>query len=252
MFLRNSLTVLVFIIFSIITISCSKDSSTEPTNNPPEIQSISATPSSLNVTETTILTCTASDKDGDNLIYTWSADNGTFPDGISDYSVKWKAPDFQGTYKINVIVNDGTESVTGNIDVLVGKDGEPCPESPTVFYGGKNYNTVKIGTQCWLKENLDIDNVNIEKYCYDNNPIYCQEYGGLYTWDEAMQYNSITEKNDICPIGWHIPTLDEFQVLYDKLDGDGNALKEIGQGEGIAAGTNTSGFSALLTGPSFT
>jgi uncharacterized protein (TIGR02145 family) len=44
------------------------------------------------------------------------------------------------------------------------------------------------------------------------------------------------------------PTLADFQILGSSVNGDANALKEIGQGSGVGAGTNTSGFSALLAG----
>jgi len=131
-----------------------------------------------------------------------------------------------------------------------------------VNYGGKTYNSVLIGDQCWLKENLDIGtridgNQNqtnntptniIEKYCYDNNPNNCTTYGGLYQWDEAMQYVTTSGAKGICPVGWHIPTLAEFQALAAAVNNDGNSLKEIGQGTEGGAGTNTSGFSALLAG----
>jgi len=124
-----------------------------------------------------------------------------------------------------------------------------------VNYGGKEYQTVLIGTQCWFKENLDIgiriddsqnasDNGVIEKYCYNNNPSNCTTYGGLYQWDEAMQYVTTVGAKGICPTGWHIPTLAEFQTLAATVGNDGKALKEIGEGNG----TNTSGFSALLSG----
>src|ERR1035441_9850769 len=82
----------------------------------------------------------------------------------------------------------------------------PCPNVATVDYAGKTYNTVAIGDQCWLKENLDIgtminsinggtngdgnqtNNGTIEKYCYNDDPANCTKYGGLYQWNEAMQY----------------------------------------------------------------
>ena len=134
-----------------------------------------------------------------------------------------------------------------------------CPETPTVDYAGKTYNTVQIGTQCWLKENLDVgtmisgsqnasNNDTIEKYCYNNDPNNCNTYGGLYQWNEAMQYSTVEGARGICPEGWHIPTYDEFQTLSATVSGDGNSLKAIGQGTGAGAGINTSGFSALLSG----
>ncbi|MCK7527278.1 MAG: fibrobacter succinogenes major paralogous domain-containing protein [Ignavibacteriales bacterium] len=52
----------------------------------------------------------------------------------------------------------------------------------------------------------------------------------------------------ICPEGWHIPTLSELQILSNIVKVEVNALKAVGQGSGDGAGTNTSGFSALLVG----
>ncbi|MCF6270716.1 MAG: hypothetical protein L3J41_13460, partial [Melioribacteraceae bacterium] len=135
----------------------------------------------------------------------------------------------------------------------------PCPGIPTVTYAGKTYNTVQIGDQCWLKENLDVgsmiqgsedatNNSTIEKYCYGNDPANCTTYGGLYQWNEAMQYSTTPGTQGICPDGWHIPTLSEFETLKTAVNNDGNALKAIGEGTGSGAGTNTSGFSALLAG----
>jgi len=137
--------------------------------------------------------------------------------------------------------------------------GTPCPGLATVEWAGKIYNTVKIGTQCWLKENLVVgtwinsdqdasDNGTIEKYCYNNDTLNCQIYGGLYQWNEAMQYTTIPGARGICPSGWHIPTFAEFEDLSTTVAGDGNALKAIGQGTGNGAGTNVSGFSGMLAG----
>ncbi len=137
--------------------------------------------------------------------------------------------------------------------------GTSCVGTPTVTYAGKTYNTVQIGTQCWLKENLDVgtmvtgntnqtDNGTIEKYCYDDDPANCSTYGGLYQWNETMQYSTTAGSQGVCPPGWHIPTYAELQTLKTYMGNDGNALKAIGQGAGGGAGTNTSGFSALLSG----
>jgi uncharacterized protein (TIGR02145 family) len=141
--------------------------------------------------------------------------------------------------------------------------GPTCPpdtcEIGTVEYGGKIYTTVQIGNQCWLKENLDIgvmiqatdtakNNGTIEKYCYGDNPVNCSTDGGLYLWNEAMQYSTTPGVQGICPPGWHIPSHTEFLALSSTVGGDGNALKAVDQGAGAGAGTNTSGFSALLAG----
>ncbi len=134
-----------------------------------------------------------------------------------------------------------------------------CLGLPTVNYGGKVYHTVKIGDQCWLKENLNIGEMIpgsqlpsnpslIEKYCYNNDTTNCRTYGGLYTWDEAMQSVTTPGVQGICPSGWHIPDLGQLSDLINAVGSDGNALKREDQGIGPGLGTNTSGFSALLAG----
>ncbi len=88
----------------------------------------------------------------------------------------------------------------------------------------KSYWTVKIGNQCWFAVNLNIgtminsstpqtNNDIIEKYCYDNNESDCNIYGGLYQWDELMQYTTIENSKGICPDGWHIPSDNDWKIL---------------------------------------
>jgi uncharacterized protein (TIGR02145 family) len=136
---------------------------------------------------------------------------------------------------------------------------QACPGLASVTYASKLYHTVMIGNQCWLKENLEVgvmidslqnqsDNRIIEKYCYSNKLTNCNIYGGLYQWNEAMQYSTIAGNQGICPPGWHVPTQEEFLTLRTAVELNGNALKAIGQGSGDGAGTNMSGFSALLAG----
>ena len=106
------------------------------------------------------------------------------------------------------------------------RDGMSCG---TVNYGGQTYNTVIIGNQCWMTENLNIgtsilgtndqtDNDLIEKYCYDNDEDNCDDYGGLYQWNEVMQYVSTEGAQGICPAGWHIPTDNEWKILEGYVD----------------------------------
>ena len=131
-----------------------------------------------------------------------------------------------------------------------------------IRYEGKTYGTVLIGSQCWMKKNLDVgtmidgpstqttgkqtNNQIIEKYCYDNDTANCATYGGLYEWNEAMQYVTASGTKGICPDGWHIPTYTEFDIL--RSGNSANSLKEIG----TDGGTNTTGFSALYAGYVYT
>jgi uncharacterized protein (TIGR02145 family) len=91
---------------------------------------------------------------------------------------------------------------------------------------GHVYNTVLIGTQCWMKENLNIgtriahtqdqtDNSVFEKYCYGNLESNCNTYGGLYQWDEMMQYTTQEGSQGICPDGWYLPTDADWTAMTD-------------------------------------
>lgn len=140
---------------------------------------------------------------------------------------------------------------------------------------GQNYQTVEIGDQCWMKENLNIgaringtteqtDNDTIEKYCYDNLETNCDVYGGLYQWDEMMQYSTTAGVQGICPTGWHLPTDNEWCTMTIYLDPTincnatgwlgtdaGGKMKETGTIHWLSpntGATNSSGFTALPTG----
>jgi len=132
-------------------------------------------------------------------------------------------------------------------------------------YDGQVYHTVEIGNQCWFKENLNIgekiygsqnqqNNSTVEKYCYNDSESNCDEYGGLYRWDEAMQYVTNEGAKGICPEGWHIPTDDEWDVLVNFLGGSGVAggkMKETGTAHWNSPNTdatNSSGFTGLAGG----
>lgn len=104
-----------------------------------------------------------------------------------------------------------------------------CPGTPTVTYGGKEYNTIQIFSQCWLQENLNIgtmipghqdmsDNNILEKYCFNDEPDSCEKYGGLYQWNEIMQYTAQQGTQGICPPGWHLPMDQEWKILEGSVD----------------------------------
>ena len=106
-----------------------------------------------------------------------------------------------------------------------------CGDYLTDPRDGQTYRTVQIGTQCWRAENLNTgvrisvvkdqrDNGIIEKYCYDNQDESCKIYGGLYQWDEAVQYLYGQGTKGICPPveGWHVPSDKDWCTLAMFLD----------------------------------
>ena len=146
-----------------------------------------------------------------------------------------------------------------------------------ITYSFQTYNTIQIGSQCWLKENLNIgirinapspqgNNAIIEKWCYDNVDEKCNIWGGLYQWAEAVQYlngatnysswNPIPSGNvqGICPSGWHIPKQDEWDLLITFLGGEdvsGGKMKETGFSHWDppnTGATNGSGFTGFGSG----
>jgi uncharacterized protein (TIGR02145 family) len=140
---------------------------------------------------------------------------------------------------------------------------------------GNIYNTVTIGTQCWIKENLKTTRYNdgttiplvtdgsiwailtSPAYCwYNNDPgTYKATYGALYNW-YSVDASSNGNKN-ICPTGWHVPTDGEWTILTTYLGGEsvaGGKLKETGTTHWLspnADATNITGFTALPGGYRF-
>ena len=110
---------------------------------------------------------------------------------------------------------------------------------------GNVYNTVTIGTQAWMAENLKTTKLNdgtamplvtnntawsgaswespAPAYCWYNNDMatYKGTYGALYNWF-SLDTASNGGKN-VCPAGWHVPSYAEWTTLIDYLGGEGAA-----------------------------
>ena len=89
-------------------------------------------------------------------------------------------------------------------------------------------NWLAVGTQVWAKANLNVgtriagataqtNNATLEKYCYADTESNCTTYGGLYQWDEAMQYVTTNGAQGICPADSHIPTDNDWKILEMQL-----------------------------------
>ncbi len=120
-----------------------------------------------------------------------------------------------------------------------------CSETPDA-------NSVCIGDRIWMKKNLNegvmingskpqTNNGVIEKYCYDNDPLKCDTYGGLYQWDEMMQYVYWNGDTSFCPTGYHVPNNNEWTNMVSYLGGD-----TIARGKMIPGGS--SGFDSIFGG----
>ena len=82
------------------------------------------------------------------------------------------------------------------------------------------------GHYVWAKANLNVgtmvtgataqtNNGILEKYCYNNTESNCTTYGGLYQWNEAMQYVTTSDAQGICPAGSHVPDENEWRFLIE-------------------------------------
>ncbi len=126
-------------------------------------------------------------------------------------------------------------------------------------YDGNVYNTIAIGEQVWLKENLKSlhysDGTEIPGVvAYNNDDSLAEIYGRLYSWVAAMRDSIQPGVQGVCPCEWHIPTDQEWSQLENYLGGAaiaGGKMKDTGTTFWNApntAATNSSGFSALPAG----
>ena len=127
-----------------------------------------------------------------------------------------------------------TSSPTGDETYYFHYTGDPCIGNPTITdIDGNVYNTVQIGNQCWMKENLKTTtyrngtaipnvtdnntwmNLTTGAYAwYDNDISWKDSYGALYNW------YAVVDSNGLCPAGWHTPTDSEWIILTDYLGGE--------------------------------
>lgn len=155
--------------------------------------------------------------------------------------------------------NEGNKYVPAN---------KPAENGTVTDIDGNVYQTVTIGKQVWMVENLrvthyrdgsEIPNITREKkwsrlkkgaYCwYDNDPKnYKDTYGAMYN------FQAVIDPRGLCPAGWHVPTKSDWEALEEYLGGRnaaGGKMKEAGSGhwnKPNVGATNESGFLGLPGG----
>jgi uncharacterized protein (TIGR02145 family) len=134
----------------------------------------------------------------------------------------------------------------------------PTPATVTDI-DGNIYHTQTIGKQVWIVENLKTtkyrngdpipnvigeqwNNLDTGAFCsYNNSKSNISTYGLLYNW------YAVNDDRNLCPEGWHIPTVDEWEILA----GTGFELKESGTTHWMSPNLclpESSGFKALPGG----
>jgi uncharacterized protein (TIGR02145 family) len=186
-------------------------------------------------------------------------------DGVMNGAEVCDGTDLGGRTCADLGLIDGTLACDAlcAVDASACLTGWTCGDALVDARDGRSYGTVALGGRCWMAANLDVglrlettvpqaNNGQIEKYCYGNDPARCTTFGGLYQWDEAMQYLATEGATGICPAGWRLPTDAEWKAL-EIAAGMDPAVANLDQWRGPPAGLvlqvgGGSGFDVLLGG----
>lgn len=127
--------------------------------------------------------------------------------------------------------------------------GQPCPDAATVTdIDGNRYNTVQIGSQCWMKENLKTtrfrdgspialpgddltawqSNTSGAFAWFENDIVWKDKYGALYNW------HAVENQKGLCPPGWNVPSNDQWDALIDYLISQGYPNSNVANAAGNA------------------
>jgi len=189
--------------------------------------------------DTVTITVQADDPDGDIVnVQIYIDDMNVGFSSNSPYSYQWLTADEDtGIHIITAKAVDNSDSLTTD-EISVKILPEDTVGTVTDF-DGNVYKTIKIGEQWWMAENLktthyadgsalvdgtdsgDIFSDYDTKYYfwYNNDSLtYAETYGALYTWAAVMNKETSSNENPsgvqgICPVGWHVPSDEEWKEL---------------------------------------
>ena len=189
---------------------------------------------------------------------------------LDEIKVRWKKAALENCTGVPCVVTPPAPSFT-------------CGTSTVSDIDGNAYNTVLIGTQCWIKSNLKVTKYNDgtaipldatggsdgitggENWSTQLSGAYTiygneassgtnvTNYGYLYNW------YAVSDLRKLCPTGWHVPTRGEWIALETQLGGPSFAVGAGGKMKlnsplwdatpfTTVQGNNSSGFSGLPGG----
>ena len=208
------------------TSGCTSTATINVTVNPSPSVTISASPTTICSDSSATLTANGATS------YNWStgSTNQTItvtPSSTTTYTVTGTLSGCSAIATITITVEQCCTPIT------------PCPSAGPVTYNGFTYNTVQIGTQCWMIENLRTtkyrDGTDItdgtSATTWANTIIttgkWCPNQG-TGSADGLFYDFYAASSNNICPTGWHVPTQYEFETLRNSAGGnsEGNKLKD--------------------------
>jgi uncharacterized protein (TIGR02145 family) len=119
---------------------------------------------------------------------------------------------------------------------------------------GNEYQTIRIGCECWLAENLRTSTTDATYY--DDDPAN-ERFGMLYTWEDAVGSNNEematmaggTYIQGVCPKDWAMPTVAQYNKMME-VAGTAEDIKSDDENDWMPdlVGTNTVGFAAMGAG----
>lgn len=197
-----------------------------------------------------------------SIIFFFSCDNSTEPQDCAGVAGGDSIEDCAGVCNGTASIDDCGLCAGGTTEL------EPNTTGCTISdINGNIYETILIGDQLWMAENLKVTHYNDGDVIptgysgsewtsltegayaiYDNSSSNVEIYGNLYNWYAGVDIRGL------CPEGWHVPSDDEWIILTDFLGGEsvaGGKMKETGfehWDSPNTGATNESGFTALPGG----
>lgn len=197
-------------------------SAVQPDNTPPVIVDLSAEAAEVQPLGTTRIVCRATDQEGDNLAYRWTATGGAIEGNGA--SALWTAPQKGGDYSIQVVVSDDRGlTATSSIVIKVPEKPNNPPVIKMLRFTRYNHNPVFIDPKASEKELRDIQALLVVKKL---DPVELSVLPSDPD-NDTLEYRWIsvpggTIKGDGSTVWWYAPAeTGDYNITIEVSDGRG-------------------------------